>query len=50
MKCPFYDDCELKSASAMTCVEDGGGSYCGKYRVFANMGRHGFVQVRKESK
>nr|WP_321497963.1 hypothetical protein [uncultured Methanolobus sp.] len=40
MKCKFYDKCEYASSSAMTCSEDGGGSYCGKYRVFvlqANM-------------
>lgn len=34
MKCPYYSKCELASALAMTCVEDGGGSYCGKYREF----------------
>jgi hypothetical protein len=49
MKCPFYDDCELKSASAMTCTEDGGGSYCGHYRVLMSERGQGFVQVKEYS-
>jgi hypothetical protein len=36
MKCPYYSKCELASALAMTCTEDGGGSYCGKYRWFVS--------------
>jgi hypothetical protein len=36
MKCKFYDKCEYASSSAMTCSENGGGSYCGKYRIFAS--------------
>jgi hypothetical protein len=36
MKCKFYDKCECASSSAMTCSEDGGGVYCGRYRIFAS--------------
>jgi hypothetical protein len=35
MKCKYYDRCEYASSAALTCSEDGGGTYCGKYRMFA---------------
>ncbi|WP_292470826.1 hypothetical protein [Methanolobus sp.] len=35
MKCKYYDNCDKASSTAKTCVEHGGGSYCGAYRVFA---------------
>jgi hypothetical protein len=36
MKCKFYDKCKYASSSSMTCSENGGGSYCGKYRMFVS--------------
>ncbi len=35
MKCKYYDKCEHASSTSMTCTENGGGTYCGKYRVLA---------------
>ncbi|WP_129582631.1 hypothetical protein [Methanolobus psychrotolerans] len=35
MKCKYYDKCEHASSSALTCTSSGGGTYCGKYRVFS---------------
>ena len=35
MKCKYYNKCEHASSSALTCTENGGGTYCGKYRTLS---------------
>lgn len=35
MECKYYDKCEYASSTSMTCTENGGGTYCGKYRVLS---------------
>lgn len=37
MKCKYYDSCEQAQPTARTCIETGGGSYCGKYRILASI-------------
>ncbi|MDK2835015.1 MAG: hypothetical protein PWR29_1394 [Methanolobus sp.] len=34
MMCKFYHECDYASSTAFTCRE-GGGNYCGKYRLLA---------------
>jgi len=34
MRCKFYSTCEHFNPKALTC-ENGGGKYCGKYRVLS---------------
>ena len=38
MMCKFYNECEYASSTAFTCRE-GGGNYCGKYRLLATRQR-----------
>jgi len=33
MMCRYYHKCEYASSTAFTCTQDGGGMYCGKYRM-----------------
>jgi|GEM_PF-4327867 len=33
MMCRYYEECEYASSAAFTCTQDGGGTYCGKYRI-----------------
>ncbi|SFM56442.1 hypothetical protein SAMN04488696_1619 [Methanolobus profundi] len=35
MKCKYYGRCEQADPMAMTCTENGGGTYCGKFRVLS---------------
>lgn len=32
-KCEFYDSCEFCAKLSFTCYSNGGGQYCGKYRL-----------------
>jgi hypothetical protein len=33
MCCKYYSDCEHAYENFVTCVENGGGDYCGKFRI-----------------
>lgn len=33
MECKFYSCCEYADEKSLMCTKQGGGSYCGKYRM-----------------
>ena len=43
-RCKYYKDCYFADITSRTCTEDGGGDYCGVFRVM------GFTQKLKEKR
>jgi hypothetical protein len=33
VECKYYSFCEYAYENSVTCVENGGGDYCGKFRI-----------------
>lgn len=33
MKCECYEKCSFANPESVTCTQDNGGKYCGKYRL-----------------
>ncbi len=50
MICKYYDNCEQACSTSMTCVKNGGGAYCGKYRVIsAKFNSYDDIHIHTES-
>jgi hypothetical protein len=47
MMCRYYQECEYAGSNAFTCTRDGGGMYCGKYRMLY-FGYQDYSAVRDE--